>query len=121
MTKRSREEDTVVEVSQLREDYSFYLGNRADKKNLLGIHNENRHKNALFELSFYLNINHVNRENCWKYLDKVNQVCKAPDVPSLFVQVIACVWIAQNDSNVMNPFKISFLLNSLSKVTSSIS
>jgi hypothetical protein len=120
MTKRSREEESVAEVSQLREDYSFYLGNRADKSNLLGLHNENRHKNALFELSFYLNINHANRENCWKYLEKVNQCNKASDVPSLFVQVIACVWIAQNSSNVTKPFKISFLLNSLSKVTNSI-
>lgn len=119
--KRSREDEIEIEEkNQLREDYSFYLGNRADKNALLGLHNPDRHKNALFELSFYLNINHTNREICWKYLEQLNQVKKAPDNPSLFVQVIACIWIAQNTSNATNPFKISFLLNSLSKVTSSI-
>lgn len=73
MTKRSREDDLELEEKHpLKIEYLSFLSRRSDKARLLAENNPNRLKNALFELSFYLNINHVNRESCWKYLEKVD-------------------------------------------------
>ncbi len=81
--KRAREEDG--EESKLKQDYAIYLqSNRADKEGLLGLGNPNRFKNALFELSFYLNINHVTREMAWKYLDNLQYSNFNIDVSFLF-------------------------------------
>ncbi|KAJ3371049.1 Retinoblastoma-like protein 1 [Kappamyces sp. JEL0680] len=126
--KRTRDEvmpALTLEKGNLREEYSVFLGsNRTDKAALLGPQNRNRYKNALFELSFYLNINHTQREASWLCVEKLAQANTQDahlTIPVLFIHVVACIWLSQNRHGPNpNAFRVSFFLNSLSKVTSTI-
>ena len=83
--------------------------------------NPDRHVNAVYEISFHLNLSQNIREKGTELLYAARAVDSCtPDIPTLFIQASVCIWLAQKLQG-NSGYRISTLLNVYPKLTKTIS
>ena len=122
-----RKSEDIDETSEHRRKlptnaFQLYLQTRnRDNTQAVCPENPERYVNAIYEISFHLNLSQSIREKGTELLYGLRAVQQSvPDTPTLLIQASACIWLAQKFQG-NSSYRISTLLNVLPKLTKSIS
>ena len=115
------EEETDHRRKLTTSAFQQYLQSR-NRDNTAAIREDNpeRYVNAVYEISFHLNLSQNIREKGTEIFHAIRLAKPSvPDIPTLLIQASACIWLAQKLQGNSN-YRISTLLNIYPKLTTSI-